>query len=73
MKGKGTSARLRENPGRLELVKIVFRSWRQVLASFPNLLQKRKFVQENRKISTYGFGELLKKFESDLDRVIFGS
>jgi GT2 family glycosyltransferase len=73
LKGKGPSARLREKSSRFELMKIVFRSWWQILANIPKLLRKRKFVQEKKMISSNEFGKLLRKFEVDLDKMIFGS
>lgn len=73
LKSRGPSARLKENSNMLELVKIVAKSWWQVLTTFPKLLQKRRFVQRNRRISIHEFEGLLKEFESDLDKMIFGN
>jgi hypothetical protein len=73
LKRKGPAARLKEKSSSWELVKIVFRSWCHILVSFPRLLKKRKFIQEKRKISNNEFGELLKKFAADLDKMVFGS
>lgn len=73
LKGKGPSAKLKDKCGWIEMVKIVLMSWYQILINFPNLFRKRKLIQEKRSINSNEFGELLRKFEADLNKMIFSS
>jgi GT2 family glycosyltransferase len=72
LEGKGPSARLKEKSNGFALVKIAFSSWYQVLINFSNLLNKRRLIQGKRNINNEEFGDLLRKFRADLNKMIFG-
>jgi GT2 family glycosyltransferase len=72
-KGNGPSAKLKDKSGWPEMARIVLMSLYQVLINCPDLLKKRKVIQENRSINNSEFGELLRRYEADLNKIIFGS
>ncbi|MGH7890194.1 MAG: glycosyltransferase family 2 protein, partial [Thermodesulfobacteriota bacterium] len=71
--GSGASAKLKDKSGWLGMAKIVFASWYEVLINLPGLLKKRRLIQRNRTINRNEFGELLMKFQADINKMIFGS
>lgn len=55
------------------VVKIVFRSWWEVLVSLPMLLRKRRVIQKNKKILNKEFKKILKENKVSVFDVIFRS
>jgi len=71
--GSGVSAKLKNKSGWLGMANIVFASLYEVLINLPSLWKKRRLIQRNRTINCNEFGELLTRFQADINKMIFGS
>ncbi len=75
LKGKGASSKLKEGISEKKqdgIVKIVFKSWIQILKQLPKLLRKRKQIQANFVRSHAVFCNITKKHYAKLRKIVFG-
>lgn len=78
VKGNGASAKIVSGEkNKFEksesVIKIVFRSWWNVLVNLPMLLRKRRMIQKNKKISNKEFKKILRENKVSVFDVIFRS
>ena len=73
-KKQGASAELSSNvkKGESGLVKIVIRSWLEVLRNLPHLLRKRKYIQGKRRVSLQEINRWFVEYRADYKKIIFG-
>jgi GT2 family glycosyltransferase len=70
-KNKGPSARLVENSGLFEAIKIIAKGWVDVMKYLSAILKKRFYIMKNKKISNEKVKEIVKKYKVDLKRVMY--
>lgn len=71
LRKKGPAAKLSENAGKGGFIKLMSKSWWQVLQNLPILLKKRRFIQQNKKIKNSEAKVWLKKYKADFNKMIF--
>lgn len=74
LRGSGASAKLRDgckNKKEENIVNIVFRSWIQIIKQLPNLIRKRREVQNEFILGHKIFCKIMKKHYVKLKKVIF--
>lgn len=72
---KGAAARLSENVSSGQkggIVRMVLRSWWQILKALPSLLRKRWSIQRARVVSHTQVYRLLRRYHADIARIIYG-
>jgi GT2 family glycosyltransferase/SAM-dependent methyltransferase len=68
---KGPAAMLAKNIVDDSIPKIVIRSWKEILVTFPELLRARKIVQKTRKVKAGTINKWFIRYKANLNKMIF--
>ena len=71
LKKEGSASELAGDVPPMEIIKIIFKAYFDVLISFPKLRKKRQAVKQMKKISDEQFFELLTKYNLSLKELVF--
>jgi GT2 family glycosyltransferase len=71
LRKKGPAAKLAKNTQKEGVVRIVLKSWWQIIKNLPMLAQKRKFIQKNKTVKNSEIKKWLKIYRADLKKMIF--
>jgi len=69
---KGPAAKLQQNTGKESVVKVVFSCWKDVVKNLSSLVEKRRNIQKNRKVSFWEVGSWFFHFRANFFKMIFG-
>jgi hypothetical protein len=68
---KGPSHKLSEKTGKLNPFKIVLKGWFSLLLNLPKMIQKRRFIQKNKKASNKEIKDWFEKYSANLESMIY--
>jgi GT2 family glycosyltransferase len=70
---KGPSVNLKKNAvkEKTSLIKIVLKSWKDIILNLPINLKKRKYIQGNKKISNNEISKLLNQYSANIEDMIY--
>lgn len=71
LRKKGPAAKLAKNTKEEGIVRIVLRSWMQIIKNLPILMRKRKFIQKNKTVKNAEIKKWLKLYQADFKKMIF--
>lgn len=71
LRKKGPAAKLAENTQEEGIVRIVLKSWWQIIKNLPTLMRKRKFIQKNKTVKNAEIRKWLKLYQADFKKMIF--
>ncbi|MFA4817323.1 MAG: glycosyltransferase family 2 protein [Parcubacteria group bacterium] len=71
LRRKGPAAKLTKNTKEEGIVRIVLRSWKQIIKNLPMLMRKRKFIQKNKAVKNSEIKKWLELYQADFKKMIF--